>query len=110
VTEDEIKVIFKDCDENGKINYSEFLIGSMNEKSFLDQGKLTMAFKYFDVDDNGYIDSNDLKNVLLRSGKDVLNTEELENIILEVSQNKGKINFQEFLKMFEWEDKVNKDI
>jgi calcium-dependent protein kinase len=104
LTEEEIKLIFKNSDENGKINYSEFLIGSLNEKSFLDKDKLSLAFKYFDVDENNYIDCNDLKNVLLRSGKEIMNTEELENIIQEVSQNKGKINFTEFLNMFEWEE------
>jgi calcium-dependent protein kinase len=104
LTEEELKLIFKNSDENGKINYSEFLIGSLNEKSFLDKDKLSLAFKYFDVDENSYIDCNDLKNVLLRSGKEIMNTEELENIIQEVSQNKGKINFTEFLKMFEWEE------
>ena len=105
ITDEELKIIFKNCDENGKINYSEFLIGSMNEKSFLDAEKLSMAFKYFDVDENGFIDSSDLRNVLLRCGKDVLHNEELETIIEEVSQNnKGKINFNEFLKMFEWDE------
>ena len=106
INDEDLKNIFKkNCNEIGEINYSEFLIGSMNEKSFLDFDKLSLAFKYFDFDENGYIDCKDLRNVLLRSGKDILHTEELESIIKEVSENKGQINFNEFLKMFEWEHK-----
>ena len=60
------------------------------------------AFKYFDVDESGFIDANDLKNALLRSGKKILNSKEIDKMIEEVTQkNQEKISLEDFLKLFQ---------
>ena len=88
----------------GKIDYSEFLIASMNQKKNIKKEKLIQAFKYFDIDDSGYIDSADLKNALLRCGKKIVNEEEIEKIIDEVNiDNQKKISLETFMKLFEVE-------
>ncbi len=39
-----------DIDKSGYIDYSEFVIASMNEKTLLTNEKLQAAFKMFDID------------------------------------------------------------
>lgn len=40
---------------NGKINYSEFLMATIELKSVLTNEKLAALFKYFDTDNSGVI-------------------------------------------------------
>ena len=40
---------------------------------------------------------------MLRSGKQIINTEEIDKIIEEVNQNTEKISLEEFLKLFGYE-------
>jgi calcium-dependent protein kinase len=101
VSEDELKKIIEIADrENGVLDYSEFLVACINQKKFIDKEKLTSAFKYFDIDGSGYIDASDLKNALLRSGKKILNTEDIEAMIEEAA-HKEKISLEEFLSLFD---------
>lgn len=106
VSEDELQKIVDTADEkeNGKLNYSEFLVATLNQKKFLDKEKLVAAFKYFDVDDSGYIDSGDLKDVMLRSGKKVINTEDIDSIIEEVTSTHKKMSLKDFLKLFGYDN------
>lgn len=102
ISDEEVQNILESADDydNGKLNYSEFLVASLNQKNFLDKEKLVNAFKYFDIDRSGYIDSHDIKNALLRSGKHIINQEEVDKIIEEVGEDKQKISLSEFLKIF----------
>jgi len=101
MSSEELHNIFKDGENNGKIDYTEFLAVSIDQKSFVFKEKIISAFKYFDVDSNGEIDSKDLNKVLLKLGKHILNAEELEKMILEINHNKEKISLQEFLSFFD---------
>jgi calcium-dependent protein kinase len=105
VSEEELQKILDTADEkeDGKLNYSEFLVATLNQKKFLDKEKLVAAFKYFDVDDSGYIDSGDLKDAMLRSGKKVINSEDIDSIIEEVTSTQKKLSLKEFLKLFGYE-------
>jgi len=104
-SKEELINIFKSGENNGKIDYSEFLAGTINQKTFITREKLIKAFKYLDVDGNGEIDTKDLKHVLLRSGKKILNQDELEKTITEFANNKEKITLKEFLNLFGVEEK-----
>jgi calcium-dependent protein kinase len=106
VSEEELQKIVESADEkqDGKLNYSEFLVATLNQKKFVDKEKLVAAFKYFDVDDSGYIDSTDLKDAMLRSGKKVINTEDIESIIEEVTSVQKKLTLKEFLKLFGYDN------
>jgi calcium-dependent protein kinase len=63
--EDVIKM-FKsvDTDNSGFIDYTEFVVASMNEKTLLSNDKLQAAFKMFDKDGSGFISSEEIKEVL----------------------------------------------
>jgi calcium-dependent protein kinase len=106
ISEEELQKIIETANdgENGRMDYSEFLIASLNQKTFIDKEKLVSAFRYFDVDDSGYICSSDIKNAMLRSGKQIINTEEIDKIIEEVNQNNQKISINEFLKLFGYDN------
>ena len=98
---EEIILKIEDC-EHGKINYSEFLVAAMDFKSNVDKEKLILAFSYFDVDKTGQISVEDIESSLLRSGKKVLNHEEITQVIKEATHGKeiNKITLDEFLLMF----------
>jgi len=45
-----------DVDKNGEISYSEFLAVTVDRRSYLTKSKLKLIFKFFDVDESGCID------------------------------------------------------
>jgi calcium-dependent protein kinase len=100
----ELKNIIESSENHraGVIDYTEFLVASMNQKKIVDKEKLISAFNYFDIDGSGYICSSDLKNVLLRSGKKVLKDEDIDSMLVEVTNMKDqkKISLSEFLGLF----------
>ena len=53
-----------DLNKNGYIDYSEFVIATMNEKQLLTTEKLAAAFKMFDKDGSGLISSEEIREVL----------------------------------------------
>lgn len=52
-----------DTDNNGAINYTEFIAATLNNRILEDQKKLKKAFDYIDVNHDGTVDSNDIANV-----------------------------------------------
>ena len=53
-----------DIDGNGSIDYTEFVMATMNEKNMMSNEKLMQAFKMFDKDDSGTISADEIKAVL----------------------------------------------
>lgn len=53
-----------DADKSGAIDYSEFVVATMNEKNLLSNNKLQSAFKMFDKDGGGSISVDEIKQVL----------------------------------------------
>jgi calcium-dependent protein kinase len=53
-----------DADGSGSIDYSEFVVATMNEKNLLSNNKLQTAFKMFDKDGGGSISVDEIKQVL----------------------------------------------
>ena len=104
ISEDELQKIIQSSEEgvlDGRIDYNEFLMACMNQKKNIGKEKLIQAFKYFDIDDSGYIDAGDLKNALLRSGKQVVNPKEIDEIIQEINAKDKKISLEQFLQLFD---------
>ena len=68
---DELEKMFKsvDIDNSGFIDYSEFVIATMNEKNLLSNDKLAAAFKMFDKDGSGMISASEIKEVLSMGGQ-----------------------------------------
>ena len=104
ISPEEISKITAYSDEKGNLDYTEFLVASINQKKFIDKEKLISAFKYFDVDDSGFIDSSDVKKALLRSGKKILNSEDIEKMLSEVTMvDLPKVSLGDFLALFDYD-------
>ena len=86
-----------DTNENGSIDYTEFLAFMLDESFYMNEDKLNEAFKVFDPDENGLITVENIKKLL--------NLEENDNEILNefIKENdkdgNGKIDYREFIKM-----------
>lgn len=87
-----------DADGNGEIDYSEWIIATVNKKKLLSDDKLQAAFDMFDKDGSGAISPDEIKEVLGIGKKfdDTIWTD----IIGEVDDNGDKeISFDEFKDM-----------
>ncbi|CAG9335437.1 unnamed protein product [Blepharisma stoltei] len=90
-----------DSNQNGKIDYTEFIAACIFNQSFQDSGLLKTAFRYFDIDGSGYITIDELREVL--TGGDIsitVNPADLASMIREVDKNRdGRIDYMEFIEM-----------
>jgi len=50
-----------DTNNNGYIDYTEFLAGCMKSKIYLSEENLRRAFQYFDKDQSGFITKDELR-------------------------------------------------
>jgi len=102
MAEDEVDRILKiaDSDGSGEIDYSEWVVATMDKHKLLTTEKLQVAFNMFDRDGGGSISANEIKEVL-GVGKNI--DEKLWNeIVLEVDANgDGEISFPEFKTMMQ---------
>lgn len=57
-----------DTDNNGSIDYSEFVTACINKENILSRERLKAAFNIFDKDSSGGIDMDELKEVFRNSG------------------------------------------
>eukprot|EP00360_Condylostoma_magnum_P002205 CAMPEP_0168313468 /NCGR_PEP_ID=MMETSP0210-20121227/2132_1 /TAXON_ID=40633 /ORGANISM="Condylostoma magnum, Strain COL2" /LENGTH=62 /DNA_ID=CAMNT_0008270377 /DNA_START=417 /DNA_END=605 /DNA_ORIENTATION=+ len=53
-----------DADNNGVIDYSEFLMAATRKDVLLASENLESAFKVFDIDGNGTITADELRGIL----------------------------------------------
>jgi len=87
-----------DTDNSGFIDYTEFVVASINEKQLLSNEKLQAAFRMFDKDGSGSISADEIKQVL-GYGRS-LNEDQVDSIIREVDDNgDNEISFEEFSTM-----------
>lgn len=65
-TDEEIDAIMEsmDTDKNGAINFNEFISATLNSNISKDYERIVKAFDFFDLDNDGLIDENELKNAL----------------------------------------------
>lgn len=66
ISDDEVDKMFSavDTDNSGYIDYTEFVVASINEKKLLSHDKLKAAFRIFDKDHSGSITPSEIKAVL----------------------------------------------
>ena len=103
ISNEQIKKIFSSSDDPNKLtlSYSEFIICCMNIKNIINKDKLKSAFNYFDIDNSGVIDFNDVRNAMLRYGKKVVNDDDVYKMIKEVTKKETDlIHFEEFYNVF----------
>ena len=116
-SEEEVKKIMKringDEDSHNNhpiINYTDFLAATLDIKKYFNQQKLWNIFKYFDVSNNDYINVDDLKEIMRRTGRE----EDDKEIVRMIKENDiakdGKISFEEFCIMLDMEiDKLHEN-
>ena len=92
-----------DSDKNGKLNYSEYLIAALNIKKEINhKHRLIKLFKNIDRNNTGYIDVNNLKSYIKRSGREVENADEVISMLNEVTKNNNsQLTIDEFMKIIE---------
>lgn len=87
-----------DFDNSGSIDYSEFVVATMNEKNLMSSNKLQTAFKMFDKDGGGSISTDEIKHIL--SFGNQLDDAVVKSILKQVDENgDGEISFEEFAQM-----------
>ena len=101
--EDDVRNIFKNLDMNndGYIEYEEFVRASVGKEKFMGENVLKFAFRFFDKDDSGKITFSEIETVFKNSVNDKEHVDEaLNKIIGEVDINRdGKISFEEFSRV-----------
>mmetsp|Transcript_24786 Transcript_24786/g.24294 ORF Transcript_24786/g.24294 Transcript_24786/m.24294 type:complete len:112 (+) Transcript_24786:1147-1482(+) len=100
--EDEVDRIMTiaDADGSGEIDYSEFVVATMDKKKLLSNEKLETAFNLFDKDKSGSISASEIKDVL-GVGKNI-DEKVWNDIVMEVDGNgDGEISFSEFKTMMQ---------
>ena len=53
-----------DTNKSGEIDYSEFIIATLNKEKFLNAKNVKTAFQMFDIDHDGYIDKFEFMNIM----------------------------------------------
>ena len=88
-----------DMDKNGAINYSEFIAATMNDLITKDAMKIESAFKFFDKDQNGFIESDDIKKLLETDKHIPVDDSIINDVLKECDENgDGKIDICEFYR------------
>lgn len=88
-----------DGDNNGFIEFDEFLRASIDKEKLLTEKNLKMAFDFFDRDKNGSISAQELKFIL---GDNNINIKDIvwKKMIKEIDLNEdGQISYEEFKMM-----------
>jgi calcium-dependent protein kinase len=86
-----------DSDRNGFVNYSEFLTATVNRKQAFSRERVQEVFNIFDVNKDGKISLEELKEALGGEGK---NDSYFRKIIMEADTNgDGEIDLDEFIDL-----------
>lgn len=105
IAESELKTIIDNFSylNKGVINYSDFLVATMDKKKLIDEEVIWQAFKFFDVDNDGVISNKDFINALNKSGSVVpQNLPENNEILTKQYEN---INFEKFKQIVQEDEK-----
>ena len=88
-----------DGDNNGYIEYEEFLRACIDKNTVLNNDNLKYAFKFLDKDNSGTLSVDKIMNVFVKKGNDTLK-EIFKTSIKEVDKdNDGIINFNDFREL-----------
>eukprot|EP00358_Blepharisma_japonicum_P000029 CAMPEP_0202954002 /NCGR_PEP_ID=MMETSP1395-20130829/49732_1 /ASSEMBLY_ACC=CAM_ASM_000871 /TAXON_ID=5961 /ORGANISM="Blepharisma japonicum, Strain Stock R1072" /LENGTH=329 /DNA_ID=CAMNT_0049669003 /DNA_START=201 /DNA_END=1187 /DNA_ORIENTATION=- len=88
-----------DLNGNGKMNYSEFIIATLDPAIIQKEENLMAAYKTFDIDDVGYFTGLQVKRVIEKSGRAITDAEIEEMMNLSWLKTPGRVDYEEFCKM-----------
>lgn len=91
ITTQEADRIIANLDSSGnhQINYTEFLIATLEVKQLLSREMIQALFRYFDTDHSGVISSQDLRSAFRKTGK-LLASTEVKNIMRQYAPPEGQ--------------------
>jgi calcium-dependent protein kinase len=101
LAEPEIKMLMEvaDVDGNGVLDYGEFVAVTIHLQRMENDEHFRRAFMFFDKNGSGYIESNELREVLADDSGE-FDTEVLNDIMREVDTDKdGRVSYEEFVAM-----------
>eukprot|EP00252_Welwitschia_mirabilis_P021502 TRINITY_DN5531_c0_g2_i1.p1 TRINITY_DN5531_c0_g2~~TRINITY_DN5531_c0_g2_i1.p1 ORF type:complete len:523 (+),score=108.20 TRINITY_DN5531_c0_g2_i1:520-2088(+) len=101
LNEQEIQLLMESADvnKNGKLSFGEFVAVSIHLQRMDNDEHLHKAFKFFDKNESGYIEVDELKESL-SDDMGSIDTEVLNDIVREVDTDKdGRISYEEFVAM-----------
>lgn len=104
ISDEDIEAIMSsiDTDKNGAINYNEFIAATLNSKISGDIDRITKAFEFFDLDNDGLIDENELKAALAGKEFNKIDIGIFQEALHECDKDgDGKVSFQEFTAAME---------
>ena len=99
---EEVEKVFHkvDIDGSGFIDYSEWVVATIDKEKLLTRDKLQAAFKLFDKDGGGTISADEVKDVL-SSGQN-LDDDVWAKVVAEADDDgNGEISFEEFCTMMQ---------
>lgn len=105
-TEEELHAMINsvDYDGNGVIDFPEFVKLMENQKKPDErEADMMLAFRIFDADNKGYIESAELRYILLNMDKRIPQEEIKELMEIADLERDRKIRYQEFLDLVECE-------
>lgn len=86
-----------DGDNNGYVEYEEFLRATVDTASILSEKNLRLAFDFFDKDGSGMLSADEIKDVLGVVKDDNEKGDLIAKVIAEVDTNgDGEVSFEEF--------------
>ncbi len=102
ISEEQIKKLMNAAEGKKYLNYTEFIMCCLNLNEIIQIEKLENAFRYFDIDNDGLIDEIDIKKVMLRFGKKILNENDIKKIIKDIEKNNENnyISKKDFFNIF----------
>ena len=106
---EETEAIIRNCSyiQSGKINYSEFLVATLNKKALMNEEIMWEAFKIFDKKGQGKITAQDLDAALKQAGCE-FTEQEFNELIAEAKLTSNSeidyTNFKVIMNCFEEEE------
>ena len=100
----EVEEIFKklDNDNNGYIEYEEFVRASINKEIFVADEILQFAFNFFDKDSSGSITFDELKAIFCVGQEREISEKVLKKILDEIdTDGNQQISYKEFKEMMQ---------
>ena len=100
IKEEDVEQIFKNIDlnNNGYIDYEEFVAAAVNKRKFMNKNVLMLAFNFFDKNNSGEITFDEIEEIFKSSVADKSKIHEsLEKIMKEVDLDiDGKVTLDQF--------------
>ncbi|KAE8665585.1 Calcium-dependent protein kinase 8 [Hibiscus syriacus] len=101
VEDPDVKMLMEsaDVDGSGTLTYDEFVTMAVHLRRIGDD-QLCQGFRYFDKNQTGYIEFDELKEALLQDDNSPNNEQLIKDIMLDVDKDKDdRISYQEFKAM-----------